>query len=140
MLPLHKKTPVRLTFKDKSWLATLANFYIGRKIIITIIITITLQSFNSSKWRKVLQFLNSPIQYNGSWLPTFKSQRYRAVLPVLPKICVSASIQKISSIQIHSWDTADFGIPWPEITSPFLISPHKNHWNNFYLCWICISM
>ena len=36
---------------------------------------------------------------------------------------------------IHSWDTANFGVPWPDWTHPsqiFLI--------NFLFMWICINM
>ena len=38
----------------------------------------------------------------------------------------------------HSYDTADFMASWTKQPYPFLMT--INHWNNFFISWICNSM
>ena len=44
------------------------------------------------------------------------------------------------SPSIHSWDTVNFRVLWPDWPHPFLTMPTQNSFRSTFNLWICINM
>ena len=75
--------------------------------------------------------------YNCS-IMTFKSQKYRVQCLSDQKL-LNRSQDATNHFNSYT-HSADFRVSWSKQSCSFLTVSTKNQWNNFKLCWICISV
>ena len=69
-----------------------------------------------------------------------KSKTQRKIIGITKIIASLSACKNQLNSSIHSWDTADFRVPWPKSPTHIWPCSSNNYYSKVQLLWVCISM